>query len=41
VTIGQSNFEETQVLSDLAAGEVVAVSNLDRLSDGARVKVQP
>jgi RND family efflux transporter MFP subunit len=39
VTIGQSNFEETQVLSGLRAGEVVAVSRLDDLTDGMRVKV--
>jgi len=38
VTIGQSNFEQTQILSGLRAGEVVAVSNLDRLADGARVR---
>ncbi|MHB9024610.1 MAG: efflux RND transporter periplasmic adaptor subunit [Armatimonadota bacterium] len=41
VTVGQSNFELTQVLSGLSAGEQVAVSNLERLSDGARVKIVP
>ncbi|MHB0937444.1 MAG: efflux RND transporter periplasmic adaptor subunit [Armatimonadota bacterium] len=41
VVIGQSNFEETQILSGLAAGEMVAISNLDGLSDGTRVKVVP
>jgi len=40
VTIGQSNFEDTQVLSGLTAGETVAVSQLDKLTDGARVKVE-
>jgi len=41
VVIGQSNFEQTQILSGLAAGEAVAISNLDQLSDGKRVKVVP
>ncbi|MHB0998133.1 MAG: efflux RND transporter periplasmic adaptor subunit [Armatimonadota bacterium] len=40
IEIGQSNFEDTQVVSGLQEGEVLAVSNLDKLKDGARVKVE-
>lgn len=39
VQIGQSNFQSTQILSGLQVGEQVAVTNLDQLSDGKRVKV--
>ncbi|MHB0911940.1 MAG: efflux RND transporter periplasmic adaptor subunit [Armatimonadota bacterium] len=39
VQIGQSNLEETQVLSGLTGLEEVAVTNLGRLRDGMRVRV--
>ena len=39
VTIGQSNFDFTQILSGLEEGEAVAVTNLDKLTDGARVRI--
>ena len=39
VRTGQSNFDFTQVLSGLRQGERVAVSGVDRLSDGTGVRV--
>lgn len=39
VITGQSNFDFTQVLSGLRAGESVAVTSLDKLSDRVRVRV--
>ncbi|MHB9132802.1 MAG: efflux RND transporter periplasmic adaptor subunit [Armatimonadota bacterium] len=39
VKVGQANFEVTQILSGLYAGNTVAVSNLDQLTDGARVRI--
>ncbi|MHB9035647.1 MAG: efflux RND transporter periplasmic adaptor subunit [Armatimonadota bacterium] len=38
VKIGQSNFESTQILSGLKEGERVAVTDIDKLEDGAEVK---
>lgn len=38
VRIGQSNFEQTQVLSGLKEHDRVAVTGLDQLSDGMRVR---
>jgi HlyD family secretion protein len=40
VELGQSNFTHSQVLSGLTEGDVVAVGNLDQLSDGVRVRVR-
>lgn len=39
VEIGRSNFDHTQIVSGLRAGEMVAVTKLEDLSDGKRVKV--
>lgn len=40
VRTGMSNFDYTTIRSGLSAGENVAVSNLDALSDGRRVRVR-
>ena len=40
VKTGKSNGNKVEILSGLAAGEKVAVSQIDRLSDGARVEAQ-
>ena len=39
VTTGQSNFDSTQILSGLQKGDLVAVSDLDEISDGTKVRV--
>lgn len=39
IRIGQSNFHDTQVLSGISEGDEVAVSKIDKLSDGRKVKV--
>jgi multidrug efflux pump subunit AcrA (membrane-fusion protein) len=40
VKTGKSIGNKVEILSGLAAGEKVAVSQMDRLSDGARVEAQ-
>ncbi|MBV6303322.1 efflux RND transporter periplasmic adaptor subunit [Candidimonas humi] len=39
VTLGPSDGKHTVILSGLSAGDVVVTDGLDRLSDGARIKV--
>ncbi|WP_213992372.1 efflux RND transporter periplasmic adaptor subunit [Sodalis sp. dw_96] len=39
VTPGPSNGENTVILSGLAAGQTVVMDGMDRLSDGARIKL--
>jgi multidrug efflux pump subunit AcrA (membrane-fusion protein) len=39
IVAGQSNFDFTQVLSGLHKGDLVAVTGLDNLRDGTRVRV--
>lgn len=39
VTVGPSDGQHTVILSGLSAGDVVVTDGLDRLSDGARIKV--
>ena len=41
VTIGQTDDGNAEVLSGLTAGEQIAVSSLETLSDGAPVEIQP
>jgi multidrug efflux pump subunit AcrA (membrane-fusion protein) len=40
VKTGKTMGDQVEILSGLAAGEKVAVSPIDRLSDGARVEAQ-
>jgi membrane fusion protein (multidrug efflux system) len=41
VTIGQTAEGNAEVLSGLSAGEQIAASSLESLSDGAPVEIQP